>query len=184
MSKQEHVILVDEQGEICGTQEKHSAHHASTPLHLAFSCWLFNDQGQLLLTRRALAKKAWPGVWTNSVCGHPQEGETFEQALRRRCRFEVGAELADITPVLPAFRYRETDPSGIVENELCPVYAARLTNTLELNHNEVLEGRWVSPQAIFASLDATPWAFSPWMVLQASSPQMRKQLTRFATQQT
>ena len=68
----EHVILVDAQGKPFATREKYAAHTSETPLHLAFSSWLFNNEGQLLVTRRALSKKAWPGVWTNSVCGHPQ----------------------------------------------------------------------------------------------------------------
>jgi len=76
----EHVILLDEQDQPAGMLEKYAAHTFDTPLHLAFSCWLFNQQGQLLVTRRSLGKKAWPGVWTNSVCGHPQQGETFERA--------------------------------------------------------------------------------------------------------
>ena len=70
----EHVILLDEQDQPAGMLEKYAAHTFDTPLHLAFSCWLFNQQGQLLVTRRSLGKKAWPGVWTNSVCGHPQQG--------------------------------------------------------------------------------------------------------------
>ncbi len=87
----EHVILLDEQDQPAGMLEKYAAHTFDTPLHLAFSCWLFNQQGQLLVTRRSLGKKAWPGVWTNSVCGHPQQGETFEPgrhaplSLRTRC---------------------------------------------------------------------------------------------------
>ncbi len=99
----EHVILLDEQDKPTGMLEKYAAHTLDTPLHLAFSCWLFNEQGQFLVTRRSLSKKAWPGVWTNSVCGHPQQGETFEQAVTRRCRFELGVEIADIAPVHPAF---------------------------------------------------------------------------------
>ena len=79
----EHVILLDKQDKPSGMLEKYAAHTLDTPLHLAFSCWLFNEQGQLLVTRRSLGKKAWPGVWTNSVCGHPQTGETFEQAVER-----------------------------------------------------------------------------------------------------
>ncbi len=102
----EHVILLDEQDQPAGMLEKYAAHTLDTPLHLAFSCWLFNQQGQFLVTRRSLGKKAWPGVWTNSVCGHPQQGETFEQAVTRRCRFELGVEIADIAPIHPAFRYR------------------------------------------------------------------------------
>lgn len=179
MKGQEHVILLNEKGESVGTAEKYAVHTAHTPLHLAFSCWIFNNEGQVLITRRSLGKKAWPGVWTNSVCGHPQLGETFEQAITRRCRFEVGAELTSITPVYPEFRYCETDASGIVENEVCPVYAARLTNTVALNPDEVMDSHWVSLDALFQALAATPWAFSPWMVLQYRSQEARDKLVRF-----
>lgn len=89
----EHVILLNAQGVPTGTLEKYAAHTADTLLHLAFSSWLFNAKGQLLVTRRALSKKAWPGVWTNSVCGHPQLGESSEDAVIRRCRYELGVEL-------------------------------------------------------------------------------------------
>ena len=181
MKGQEHVILLNEKDEPVGTAEKYAVHHAHTPLHLAFSCWIFNREGQVLVTRRSLSKKAWPGVWTNSVCGHPQLDETFEQAITRRCHFEVGAELTDITPVYPEFRYRETDASGIVENEVCPVYAARLTNSLAINPDEVMDCHWVALETLFQALSATPWAFSPWMVLQYGSQAARDKLARFAS---
>ena len=178
--RQEHVILLNEQDQPCGTLEKYAAHTATTPLHSAFSCWIFNEQGQLLVTRRSLHKKAWPGVWTNSVCGHPQSGEEMVQAIIRRCRFEVGAELADITVVAPEFRYREADPSGIVENEICPVFAARITNDVTINEDEVMDYQWVELDTLFRALDATPWAFSPWMVMEATTA--REELKAFAAQ--
>lgn len=179
MKEQEHVILLNEKGETIGTAEKYAVHTAHTPLHLAFSCWIFNREGQVLITRRSLSKKAWPGVWTNSVCGHPQLNETFEQAITRRCRYETGAEIAEITPVYPQFRYRETDASGIVENEVCPVYAARLTNAVTLNPDEVMDCHWVTLDALFQALAATPWAFSPWMVLEAENQDARQALIDF-----
>lgn len=178
MSTHEHVILVNEQGTVIGTQEKYAAHTAHTPLHLAFSCWLFNDKGECLVTRRAMSKKAWPGVWTNSVCGHPQLGETPEQAMIRRCRFEVGVGIADITAVAPAFRYCETDPSGIVENEICPVFAALAVSAVTINRDEVMEYHWVKLDALLRALEATPWAFSPWMVMEASAA--KEGFVRFA----
>ena len=178
MSIQEHVILVNDQGMVIGTQEKYAAHTSHTPLHLAFSSWLFNAKGECLITRRALSKKAWPGVWTNSVCGHPQSDEEIEQAIVRRCRFEVGAEITDITPVAAEFRYCETDPSGIVENEICPVFAARITKGLTINSDEVMAYEWVDLDALFQALDATPWAFSPWMVMEATTA--REKLRAFA----
>ncbi|EPA3074990.1 isopentenyl-diphosphate Delta-isomerase [Enterobacter cloacae] len=178
MSIQEHVILVNDQGMVIGTQEKYAAHTSHTPLHLAFSSWLFNAKGECLITRRALSKKAWPGVWTNSVCGHPQSGEAIDQAIVRRCRYEVGAEITGITPVSAEFRYCETDPSGIVENEICPVFAARITNALTINSDEVMAYEWVDLDALFQALDATPWAFSPWMVMEATAA--REKLRAFA----
>lgn len=169
MGTQEHVILVNDQGVVTGTLEKYAAHTSQTPLHLAFSCWLFNTAGQCLVTRRALSKKAWPGVWTNSVCGHPQQGETNEQAIARRCRYEVGVGLTRITTIAPEFRYRETDPSGIVENEICPVFAAQITTPLKINSDEVMEYQWVELEALLQALNAAPWAFSPWMVAEAAT---------------
>ncbi|MFY9995837.1 MAG: isopentenyl-diphosphate Delta-isomerase [Leclercia sp.] len=167
MGTHEHVILVNDRGAVIGTQEKYAAHTSHTPLHLAFSCWLFNAQGECLVTRRAMSKKAWPGVWTNSVCGHPQLDEAPEQALIRRCRFEVGVEITNIVSVAPAFRYCETDPSGIVENELCPVFAAQAASSVAINRDEVMDYQWVKLDALLCALEATPWAFSPWMVMEA-----------------
>ncbi|WP_404680797.1 isopentenyl-diphosphate Delta-isomerase [Raoultella terrigena] len=164
----EHVILLDEQDKPAGMLEKYAAHTFDTPLHLAFSCWLFDARGQLLVTRRSLEKKAWPGVWTNSVCGHPQEGETFEQAVTRRSRFELGAEITAIAPVAPQFRYRAVAPNGIVENEVCPVYAARVTGPLRPNSDEVMDYQWCQLEDLLNVLAITPWAFSPWMVLEAT----------------
>lgn len=176
----EHVILLDDDGQPSGTLEKYAAHGTHTPLHLAFSCWLFNSQGQLLVTRRSLGKKAWPGVWTNSVCGHPQTGETPEQAIIRRCRYEVGIDVAAIAIIDPDFRYCETDPSGIMENEICPVYAGWAQNAVRANPDEVMDVQWVEPEALFRAIDATPWAFSPWMVQEATA-KMRDALRQFAS---
>lgn len=180
----EHVILLDAQGASCGIQEKYAAHHTDTPLHLAFSCWLFNDRHQLLLTRRALSKKAWPGVWTNSVCGHPQLGESFEQAIERRCQYEIGVSVEAIAPVFPEFSYRETDSSGIVENERCPVYAARQASDIILNDDEVMDYRWIGTDDLERAISAAPFLFSPWMVRQFNHLPARRRLIQFADAQT
>ncbi|MBB0920478.1 isopentenyl-diphosphate Delta-isomerase [Escherichia coli] len=175
----EHVILLNAQGVPTGTLEKYAAHTADTLLHLAFSSWLFNAKGQLLVTRRALSKKAWPGVWTNSVCGHPQLGESNEEAVIRRCRYELGVEITPPESIYPDFRYRATDPNGIVENEVCPVFAARTTSALQINDDEMMDYQWCDLADVLRGIDATPWAFSPWMVMQATNREARKRLSAF-----
>ena len=160
------VVLLDDDGNATGTAEKLAVHTTDTALHLAFSCHLFNAAGEVLVTRRALAKRTWPGVWTNSFCGHPAPEEPMEDAVRRRAAFELGVSLASLELTLPDFRYRAVDASGIVENELCPVYRATTLDAVAPNPAEVAEFEWVTPDALRASVAATPFAFSPWIVLQ------------------
>lgn len=163
---EESVVLVSEQGRILGTEAKSLVHGRSTKLHLAFSCYLIDDLGRVLVTRRALSKQTWPGVWSNSFCGHPGPGEQCHEALTRRARQELGVEVGDIRNPLPHFRYRAVDANGIVENELCPVFTARVRGELHPDPDEVMEWEWVSLQPLSASLNGTPFIFSPWMRLQ------------------
>jgi len=163
----DHVVLLDDEGAAIGTAPKSSVHGSDTALHLAFSCHVVNDAGEVLVTRRALGKTAWPGVWSNSFCGHPRPAEPVLTAVHRRADYELGLTLTDLDLALPLFRYRATDANGIVEHELCPVYTARTTDEPVLNPLEVIDARWVDPSDLAASLAATPWAFSPWLVLQS-----------------
>src|SRR5437868_2928196 len=89
----EDVVLLDDEGRPCGRAPKAEVHHRNTPLHLAFSCWLLDADGRTLLTRRSAAKRTWPGIWTNSFCGHPAPGEEVEAAVHRRARDELGARI-------------------------------------------------------------------------------------------
>ena len=162
------VVLLNADGTRIGVAPKSSIHGAATRLHLAFSCHVFDTRGRLLVTRRALTKTAWPGVWTNSFCGHPAPEEGLVDAVRRRAEHELGLHLDSVEPVLPFFRYRATDASGIVENEICPVYIATTTQPPRAHPDEVIEHRWVDPDDLAASVRRTPWAFSPWLVLQAA----------------
>ncbi|MCR2801229.1 MULTISPECIES: isopentenyl-diphosphate Delta-isomerase [unclassified Microbacterium] len=171
MSEEELVVLLDDDGREIGTAPKSSVHGTDTALHLAFSCHVLNDAGQVLVTRRALDKLTWPGVWSNSFCGHPRPAEPVLAAVRRRAEYEIGLTITDIELSLPLFRYRAVDASGIVEHEICPVYTARASGEPVLNPLEVAEARWVAPEDLARALGATPWAFSPWLVLQAE--QMR-----------
>ena len=162
----EHVILLDDEGRHIGTAPKSIVHGSDTALHLAFSCHVFNAQGDVLVTRRSLAKKAWPGVWTNSFCGHPLPGESPTDAVDRRARFELGLEISKLELVLPVFRYRATDSGGTVENEICPVYVAVAERDPLPNPDEVDEFVWTRPAALARAIEDAPWAFSPWLALQ------------------
>lgn len=166
MTVPELVVLVDETGNPIGSHEKSTVHHADTPLHLAFSCHVYNQSGQVLVTRRALSKLTWPGVWTNSFCGHPAPGEDFETAITRRAADELGLEISHIESVVPDFRYRAIDASGVVENEICPVFRAVAVGEPQPSADEVCEWAWVDPAHLRASVAQTPFAFSPWLVLQ------------------
>ncbi len=170
----ERVVLLDDSGNPIGSADKATVHTADTPLHLAFSCYLLNDAGELLVTRRALSKKTWPGVWTNSFCGHPAPGEAPADAIRRRAEEELGTKVEQIEVVLPDFQYRATDASGVVENEICPVHVARISADLDPNPEEIAEWRWVKPADLVESVRLTPFAFSPWLVQQL--PDMRAAL--------
>ena len=163
---QERVVLLDDFGNRIGDANKSKIHTESTPLHLAFSCDLFNDHGRLLLTRRALSKRTWPGVWTNSFCGHPGPGEEIEAAIHRRAGEELGTHVSDVTLIDPEFRYRAIDASGVVENEICPVYTARISGELVPNPDEVAEAQWADVDAVIVAARSTPFAFSPWMIKQ------------------
>ncbi|WP_404290770.1 isopentenyl-diphosphate Delta-isomerase [Glutamicibacter arilaitensis] len=167
------VILLSEDGEPIGSCPKDLVHTENTPLHQAFSCYLFNEQGQLLVTRRALSKLTWPGVWTNSFCGHPVPGEELADAVRRHAAHELGAQINEPKMVLADFSYRAVDASGIVENERCPVFIATLDNELIPNPDEVMDYQWVEVAKLEAAVRETPWAFSPWMGWQLAefSPQ-------------
>jgi isopentenyl-diphosphate delta-isomerase len=140
----EYIVFVDETGQPTGeTGEKLASHTGVTKLHLAFSCYIFNDNGEVLVTRRADTKKVWPSVWTNSVCGHPAPGESFEDAIKRRSQYEIGLDVSDIEIKLPNYRYTTPPYNGIIENEFCPVFFAITTAEPNPNPEEVSAYKWI-----------------------------------------
>jgi isopentenyl-diphosphate delta-isomerase len=156
-------VLVDSDGTSIGEADKYAVHTTDTALHLAFSCHVYNEAGQLLVTRRALSKLTWPGVWTNSFCGHPGPGESQESAIARRAMYELGITVTDVKLVIPNFRYRAVDASGIVENEICPVYTAITADAVSPRPDEVAEFAWTDPDTLRDAAVAAPFAFSPWL---------------------
>lgn len=157
----EQVVLLTQDGTPCGVADKASVHGEVTPYHLAFSCYVFDRDGRLLVTRRALDKLTWPGVWTNSCCGHPAPGEEPADAVVRRVAQELGLVPRDLTLALPEFSYRASF-AGVEEYELCPVFLARSDAEPELDPNEVAEAVWQPWAEFVAAATAADSSISPW----------------------
>jgi isopentenyl-diphosphate delta-isomerase len=160
------VVLLNADHRPIGSLPKGEAHHTDTPLHLAFSVYVFDPGGRVLATRRALAKQTWPGVWTNSCCGHPAPGEEVAAAARRRLGQELGLTPGRLDLVLPEFAYRAVAADGVVENEFCPVLFARVEADPRPDPAEVAEWRWVAWESFRTVATAAPWALSPWAAAQ------------------
>lgn len=171
---EELVVLVDETGEAVGSAAKAGVHHRATPLHLAFSCYVLDREGRLLLTRRALHKLTWPGAWTNSFCGHPAPDEDIFEAVRRRALAELGIELDDLQLNLPSFRYEATMDNGVRENELCPVFTATTTHEVHPDPAEVDSIEWVAWEVFTADVRAGRRQISPWSVRQVEQLDARR----------
>jgi len=167
VSEQERVVLCAPDGSACGTAPKSTVHHRDTPLHLAFSCYVFDHVGRVLVTRRAYGKQTFPGVRTNSCCGHPSPGEPMRIAVLRRLQHELGVVPSALDLILPSFGYRATAADGTVENELCPVYRATtlIGATVTAHPPEVSEAWWV-PWAQFAAGSDRGDPLSSWCVQQ------------------
>jgi isopentenyl-diphosphate Delta-isomerase len=162
----ESVVLVDETGYASGTAAKAAVHHCETPLHLAFSCYLFNGSGQFLLTRRAESKRTFPGEWTNTCCGHPLPGEPISGSVLRRLKEELGIGAARLALVLPGFRYQARMANGVLENEICPVYAAYSDLPPAPDPAEVAEIRWMDWAQFCAAVRVGRQPVSPWCAMQ------------------
>jgi isopentenyl-diphosphate Delta-isomerase len=166
--------LVDENGTTIGTAEKLSAHQAPGQLHRAFSVFLFDERGRLLLQRRAPQKYHSPGVWSNTCCGHPYPGEAPFAAAARRVYEELG-----ISPSLLAeagnVRYNHPDPaSGLVEQEYNHLFVGMAQSALRPDPEEVGETAYVTPAELaerHASAEFSVWFMT---VLDAARPAIRE----------
>lgn len=157
------IVLVDENNRVLGTLSKLEAHNKNTPLHRAFSLFLFNSKGKLLLQQRSSKKKTWPLVWSNSCCGHPRPNEKTSDAVKRRLKFELGIEDINIFEVIPDYRYT-AEQDGMVENEICPVFFARTDSKLKINSKEIRATKWIAWKDWVNEIKKNPNHYSPWCV--------------------
>ncbi|OGB93480.1 MAG: isopentenyl-diphosphate delta-isomerase [candidate division NC10 bacterium RIFCSPLOWO2_02_FULL_66_22] len=163
---QEFVVLVDEQNNILGTLPKGEVHRASTPLHRAFSSFIFRaSDKQVLLQQRSGRKKTWPLMWSNSCCGHPGLGESNLDAARRRLKYELGLDPTLLEEVAP-YRYCFTK-DGMMENETCPILVGIVEHEPVINPDEVEAVRWMEWKAFLEELERNPKQYSEWCIEEA-----------------
>lgn len=162
------LILVDEHDLIIGHERRGRCHDGEGIRHRAFSIYLFDDEGRLLIQQRSLKKRLWPQWWSNSCCGHPVRGEATEVAAVRR----MGEELGLSVPLEYSFRfgYRANFGDAGSECELCSVFLGRVgSETICPDSDEVMNWQFVAPRALEKDLarrrDITPWFRMGWETL-------------------
>ncbi len=163
-SEEEQLILVDEQDREIGGLDKAACHDGSGVLHRAFSLFVFDAAGRLLLQRRAANKRLWPLYWSNSCCSHPRMGETMEQATARRLHEELNVRAA--LEFVYKFAYTARYDAAGSENELCWVFLGRTDEEIVPNRHEIDSVRLLPGSEVQAELDAEPGAFTPWFRLE------------------
>jgi isopentenyl-diphosphate delta-isomerase len=166
-SESEQLILVDESDNELGYLSKQECHDGGGFLHRAFSIFVFNTRGELLLQRRSADKRLWPLFWSNSCCSHPRKGESMEVATGRRLHEELGIQ-ADLEFIYK-FSYRAQFGEQGSENELCSVFLGKTDQAYVANPNEIAEARFVSVDALQSDLQTIPEQFTPWFRMEWES---------------
>lgn len=157
-----HVVLVDEADKAVGTMDKLEAHRQGR-LHRAFSIFILNSKGEMLLQQRALGKYHSGGLWTNACCSHPMPDESVEAAALRRLREEMG--FACPLHRLFAFTYRSQLDNGLIEHEYDHVLLGTYDGVISPAPEEVQDYRYLAVPEIEALLEAAPATFTSWFRL-------------------
>jgi isopentenyl-diphosphate Delta-isomerase len=157
----EMVVLVDSNDNPVGLEEKISAHSHGGKLHRAFSIFISNSRGEMLLQQRAKAKHHFKGLWSNPCCSHPRDGETLEAAAHRKLKQEFGFD----TGLQEAFSfiYKATDPdSNLTEHEYDHVFVGKFNGIPKPNPEEIDDWKWTAVEDLKKDLNANPESFTPW----------------------
>lgn len=171
-SESESLILVDEQDKPIGYRSKGECHDGDGILHRAFSIFLFDRDGRLLIQKRGADKRLWPGYWANSCCSHPRAGEQMAEATQRRMHEELGVtgELQFIYKFRYQVQYRDLG----AEHELCWVYVGRAEeDRIRPNPSELADWRFVTPADVDAMIADPAEPVAPWFRMEWE--ELRKQ---------
>jgi len=160
----ESLVLVNSNDEITGYANKDVAHDGKGLLHRAFSLFIFNSSGDLLLQQRGIDKRLWGGFWSNSVCSHPRQGESLEIATQRRLQEELGFSCK--LKYLYKFEYKASYGRLGSENELCSVLIGKYDGRIKANKTEINDWRWVSPEQLEKELLSQSDNFTPWFKME------------------
>lgn len=158
-SKKEFVVLVDANDNDIGTMEKMEAHEKAV-LHRAFSIFLFNTKGEMLIHQRAFSKYHTPGLWTNACCSHPRMGETLQQATSRRLREEMGME-AEIHKIFH-FLYKADVGQGLIEHEVDHVFVGATDVLPNINREEVETYAYINLDELRTDIKLHPEKYTAW----------------------
>ncbi len=180
---QEQVILLSDKGRRIGLAPKATVHTDNTPLHRAFSSFIFNSKGELLVQQRAKSKKTWSLVWSNSCCGHPAPGEKTKTAVRRRLKHELGLTVDRLWNILPDYRYRAVF-KGVVEHEICPVFVAFTDQEPKLNPSEVENTKWIPWKEFQKKVKTAKPAYSQWCIEETALLAKNKEFQRILKEYT
>ena len=158
------LILVNEQDEQVGTEEKTACHLGDGILHRAFSVFLFDPNGSLLIQQRSENKMLWPLFWANSCCSHPRDGEPTDIAARRRIAEELGVK-CDLR-FLYKFVYQAKFHDVGSEYENCWVFVGSFDGKVNVDRSEIADYRFISPDELTREIAEHPDRFSPWLKLE------------------
>ncbi len=154
------LILVDINDKPIGYEEKEKCHLIPMKLHRAFSVFIFNSKGQMLVQKRSAEKKTWPGFWANACCSHPRKGEELEAAAKRRLKEELG--IACRLNRLFAFEYKADYDKKWGEHELDHVFVGRHDGPFLINKNEVAEWKFADIRWLRTDMKKNPDKYTPW----------------------
>lgn len=157
----EKVIIVDEKNNVLGLKEKEVCHRINGVFHRAITVFIFNNQGQLLITKRSKNKKLWPEIWESSCSTHVHENETYRQTAEERVKHELN--ILSKLKFHSKFKYSATFKDVGSENEICALLIGHWNKKIKSNLNEIEEYKWISIENLRKEIEKNPEYYAPWL---------------------